>query len=201
VDVRTLKRWLSGRRAFLENIAAIAAALRVAPEALIADHAPAELPAPPRQVTTFSLQLTVTGTIRSAEQARVLAELPASVLTELARAGIQIAASDARLSIEHRAEELTRTIVLIFGTLDTGNSCWVYAAIRPSMYSIFVREQAAGRVDMYNFVLWGEIIVSAEGDKPSFEITKKVRDLYQVPLTAEEMHAKVMSLPYNDRRY
>ncbi|MGH7243425.1 MAG: helix-turn-helix domain-containing protein [Phycisphaerales bacterium] len=177
VTVRTLKRWLSGKPAFFDNIAAIGTALDVPPKTLMRGQ---DNTGPPvlTQRAVFNLQMTISGTIDSAEKARALAELPSSIVADLARIGIHIAASDARLSVETRADELTRTLVCIHGVLDSGKHCWIYAAVRPSMYDTFLRAQAEGTLDIHNFAVWGEIIVSGNEKLPPLAVTTKVADMY-----------------------
>ena len=78
---------------------------------------------------------------------------------------------------------LTRTIVLIYGLLENGNPCWIYAAVKPSKYQAFLTAHKEGKVDMYDFAPYGEIIVSGEGKTPPDEITLKVAEMYQTDPT------------------
>jgi hypothetical protein len=77
---------------------------------------------------------------------------------------------------------LTRIIVLIYGMLETGGPCWIYAAVKPSKYEAFQNAQKAGDLDVHNFDGFGEIIVSGEGKSPPEEITLKVAEMYQTTL-------------------
>lgn len=78
---------------------------------------------------------------------------------------------------------LSRVIVLIYGMLENGNPCWMYAAVKPSKYEGFMNDHKAGKVDVHNFSPYGEIIVSGEGKSPPDEITLKVAEMYQTDLS------------------
>lgn len=73
----------------------------------------------------------------------------------------------------------TRTIVLIYGLLEDGGSFWVYAAVKPSKYQSFMAAQKDGSLNLYNFLPYGEIIVSGKGKSPPDEVTLKVAEMYQ----------------------
>jgi hypothetical protein len=75
--------------------------------------------------------------------------------------------------------DLTRIIVLIYGMLDSGKPFWTFAAIKPSKYQEFQQAQKDGKVDLYHFTPFGEIIVSGEGKAPPDDVTLKVAELYQ----------------------
>jgi hypothetical protein len=77
------------------------------------------------------------------------------------------------------ADDLKRIIVLIYGMLENGNPFWLFAAIRPSKYQLFLSAQKEGSIDLYHFDSFGEIIVSGEGKAPPDEITLKVAEMYQ----------------------
>jgi len=76
-------------------------------------------------------------------------------------------------------KDKTRTIVLLYGLLESGSPFWVFAAVRPSKYQTFLTQQKAGEVDLYHFEEFGEIIVSAEGKHPPDAVTIKVAEMYQ----------------------
>lgn len=75
--------------------------------------------------------------------------------------------------------DLTRTIVLLYGLLDSGGPFWVFAAVKPSKYQNFMDAQKEGRLDLYKFESYGEIIVSGEGKSPPDAVTLKVAEMYQ----------------------
>ena len=86
---------------------------------------------------------------------------------------------------EHKpqADELTRIIVLVYGMLENKSPCWVYVAVKPSKYQGFLTAQKEGKLDLYQFDPFGEIIVSGEGKQPPDEITLKVAEMYQTDPT------------------
>lgn len=81
------------------------------------------------------------------------------------------------------ADLLSRIIVLIYGILENGNSCWMYAAVKPSKYEGFLADHKAGKVNVHQFTPYGEIIVSGEGKSPPDEVTLKVAEMYQTDLS------------------
>lgn len=76
-------------------------------------------------------------------------------------------------------ENLTRTIVLLYGMLESGSPFWVFAAVRPNKYAPFIEAQKTGKLDLYHFDEYGEIIVSGEGKSPPDMVTLKVAEMYQ----------------------
>lgn len=75
--------------------------------------------------------------------------------------------------------DLTRTIVLVYGLLEDGNSFWVFVAVKPTFYELFIAAQKAGTLDLYQFTPYGEIIVSGVGTSPPEDIVRKVAEMYQ----------------------
>ncbi len=82
------------------------------------------------------------------------------------------------------ADEQARTIVLIYGALDSGVPFWVYAAVRPAKYQAMNQAQQKGELDLYHFEPYGEIIVSGEGKNPPDAVTLKVAEMYQTDSAA-----------------
>ncbi|NBX03905.1 MAG: hypothetical protein EBR02_07610 [Alphaproteobacteria bacterium] len=77
------------------------------------------------------------------------------------------------------ADEQSRTIVLIYGALESGTPFWVFAAVRPAKYQAMTTAQQKGELDLYHFEPYGEIIVSGEGKSPPDAVTLKVAEMYQ----------------------
>lgn len=82
------------------------------------------------------------------------------------------------------ADLLTRIIVLIYGMLENGGPCWIYAAVKPARYQAFLKAQKEGALNVYDFKAYGEIIVSGEGKTPPDEVTLKVAEMYQTSAAA-----------------
>jgi hypothetical protein len=76
-------------------------------------------------------------------------------------------------------DDHTRIIVLVYGMLESGKPFWLFAAVRPSKYQLFLTAQKEGKLDLYHFEPYGEIIVSGEGRVPPDEVTLKVAEMYQ----------------------
>lgn len=73
----------------------------------------------------------------------------------------------------------TRTIVLVYGLLTSGEPFWVFVAVKPSMYKDFLAAQRDGSLNLHAFAPYGEIIVSGDGKSPPDEVTIKVAEMYQ----------------------
>jgi hypothetical protein len=102
---------------------------------------------------------------------------------------------------EHKPQpdDLTRIIVLVYAMLETRQPCWVYVAVKPTKYDAFMQTQKDGKLDLYHFEPFGEIIVSGAGKSPPDSITLKVAEMYQTdptklfqPVDLEEEIAKRM---------
>ena len=78
-----------------------------------------------------------------------------------------------------KPDDLTRIIVLVYGMLQSGGPFWVFVAVKPSQYQAFLAAQKEGKLDLYQFAPFGEIIVSGEGRTPPDEVTLKVAEMYQ----------------------
>lgn len=77
------------------------------------------------------------------------------------------------------SNDLTRTIVLIYGVLANSSPFWVFAAVKPSKYQAFQAAQKENTIDLYDFSPFGEIIISGEGRTPPDDIILKVAEMYQ----------------------
>ena len=75
-------------------------------------------------------------------------------------------------------DKLSRVIMLLYGKMDHGGPFWCYVAVKPSKFEAFKKAEKEGRIDLYNFDAYGEVIVSAEGQTPPEEVTLKVAEMY-----------------------
>jgi len=75
-------------------------------------------------------------------------------------------------------DDVTRIIMLIYGKLDDGGPFWCYVAVKPSKFEDFKKAEAEGSIDLYAFAPFGEVIVSAAGQTPPEEVTRKVAEMY-----------------------
>lgn len=78
----------------------------------------------------------------------------------------------------YEPDNISRIIMLIYGKLESGGPFWCYCAVKPSMFDQFKADEAAGKIDLYNFDPYGEVVVSGEGEKPPAEVTQKVAEMY-----------------------
>lgn len=69
-------------------------------------------------------------------------------------------------------------IMLLYGVMEHGGPFWCYVAIRPSRFEAFKIAEADGKIDLYDFDEFGEVIVSGEGEHPSREVTERVAELH-----------------------
>lgn len=89
------------------------------------------------------------------------------------------------------SDDLMRIIVLVYGMLENGNPFWVYVAVKPNKYQGFLTAQKEGKLDLYAFDAYGEIIVSGEGRIPPDEVTLKVAEMYQTDPTTMFQHIDI----------
>jgi hypothetical protein len=75
-------------------------------------------------------------------------------------------------------DDISRVIMLLVGRLETGGPFWCYVAVKPSQYEAFQTAQNEGRIDLYNFDEFGEVVVSAEGEQPPLKVTEEVGRMY-----------------------
>lgn len=78
----------------------------------------------------------------------------------------------------YNPDHISRIIMLVYGKLENGNPFWCYCAVKPSMFDTFKADEAAGKLNLYEFDPYGEVIVSGEGEKPPQEVTQKVAEMY-----------------------
>lgn len=78
----------------------------------------------------------------------------------------------------YNPDKLSRVIMLLYGKMDHGGPFWCYVAIKPSKFDAFKVAEKDGKIDLYNFEDFGEVIVSAEGETPPDEVTLKVAEIY-----------------------
>lgn len=79
---------------------------------------------------------------------------------------------------KYAPDNVSRVIMLLYGKMDHGGPFWCYVAVKPSQFEAFKAAEAAGKIDLYNFEAYGEVIVSAEGQTPPEEVTLKVAEMY-----------------------
>lgn len=68
--------------------------------------------------------------------------------------------------------------MLLFGQMDHGGPFWCYVAVKPSQYEAFEAAKVAGTINLYDFDDFGEVVVSAEGERPPGHVTAEVARMY-----------------------
>ncbi len=107
---------------------------------------------------------------------------------------------------KYNPDNISRIIMLVYGTLDTGGPFWCYVAVKPSMYDAFKEAESSGKLDLYNFDAYGEVVVSGEGEKPPVEVTEKVAEIYNTDASSffqpidpkQEIEEKIAKLKAQD---
>jgi hypothetical protein len=84
-----------------------------------------------------------------------------------------------RERFEQAADVGRQIIALIYGKFEDGKPFWVFAAVKPSKYQAMLAAHKSGKLDMYHFEPYGEIIISGDGKRPPDEIVRRVAELYQ----------------------
>jgi hypothetical protein len=94
------------------------------------------------------------------------------------------------------ADNRSRIVMLAFGNMQHGNSMyWAYLAVKPTRYEEFRRIMAGKKYNIQNFVKdeFGEVVVSGEGGLPPRDVTKKVAQLFGIPIN--ELFADINPIP------
>lgn len=78
----------------------------------------------------------------------------------------------------YEPDNISRIIMLVYGKLQNGGPFWCYCAVKPSMYDRFKADEVDGKIDLYSFDEYGEVVVSGEGERPPAEVTQKVAEMY-----------------------
>ncbi|MDE3059777.1 MAG: hypothetical protein KGJ06_02055 [Pseudomonadota bacterium] len=81
-------------------------------------------------------------------------------------------------------DDVSRIIMLAFGSMEQGGMYWCYVAVKPSRYDEFTRAMKSRQYNMQNFVGdgFGEVIVSGEGGLPPRDVTKQVAEIFGIPI-------------------
>lgn len=178
IAVKTVKRIISGKPAFLENIASLARALGTTCAALL--NTPLTAQRPPN-AGTFSVDISLSGVITSPEQSQLLVSLTPKIVAGLQDAGVKVTSATSKLALDSPDPlETTRIICEIFGLLEDGGPCWIIAAVRPSRYAEFLAVQKSGALNVYQFQPYGEIVTSGKGERASREVALEVARLFEV---------------------
>lgn len=107
-------------------------------------------------------------------------------------------------------DQHSRIVMLAFGKMEHGGNYWCYVSVKPSRYDDYQRRLATKQYNMQNFVAdgFGEVIVSGEGNLPPQDVTKKVAQMFGIPIKelfaqAEPKQAamdKVNALKIDDKK-
>jgi transcriptional regulator with XRE-family HTH domain len=176
IHLRTLRRVLSGKPAYLSTLTQLARPLGVPVAALVKGSVADSTPVSEAQ-SAFNLTLTVDG-VALTEHAIAPLEAAQKLTAYLVASGCSVAAVQAGI----RVDEAERTIMLVFGFMAHGGPCWIYAAVRPSKQQAFSAAHKDGSLDLHAFDAYGEIVVSGEGRLPPDEVTSKVNSMYGVKI-------------------
>jgi hypothetical protein len=82
-------------------------------------------------------------------------------------------------------DQLSRIVMLAYGKMDHGGPYWCYVAVKPTRYDDFQAALASKQYNMQNFVTdgYGEVVVSGEGVIPPQDVTAKVAEMFNVPVS------------------
>lgn len=182
IHIRSLRRILRGKNAYLSTIVSLADALGVLPERLIEQSPKMQAKVARRRTKQFTLKLQITGDLTDHKQLEKLTKATGQLVDQLEAAGIETNEVTSQVAVLD-PDQRTRILVLVFGELKSGGPFWVYVAIKPSAYPAFEKAQSEARVDLQRFEPFGEIIVSGEGSSPPEDVTKQVAELYETDYT------------------
>ena len=68
---------------------------------------------------------------------------------------------------------------MLYGIMNNGSPFWLFVAVRPSRYHLFMTAYRDGTLDIHKFTPYGEVIVIGEGKNPSNDVVGKVAKMYQ----------------------
>jgi hypothetical protein len=177
VDVASLRRWMKGSSAYLENIASLAKALNTQPHQLIVQTLPAKQGI---SRTHVDMVFKVSAALERPEQVGQLVCLTKQMVEAIEASGMKVTRHETLMGVQQSTErELKRIIALVYGLMDNGTPFWVFVAVRPEKYTLFIAAHEAQTLNLYEFEPYGEIIISGEGKQPPDEITLKIAEVYQ----------------------
>lgn len=184
VHVRSLKKWMKGGRAFIRNINKLAKALNTTAKDIthVEDIAiPIAHPLSLNESHVYDLTINVKGRLTGEQDSVDVIRATQEMMHDLTERGIEITTHNSQLSISSSVDgDLKRIVIMIYGQLPNGNPFWLFAAVKPEMYALFKTTQQAGKVDIYNFEPFGEIIVSGEGAEAPNDVVDAVAEMYQI---------------------
>ncbi len=180
LDWKTINAWLNGEveGGLISKVTKLAKALGVTADRIIEgarSNAIVESP----ETHEFDAKIQVQGSVSDPAQVLALTHAVGRMIENLAANNVEIRAHQTQLALfTAREGELKRIIVLIYGQLENGAPLWVFAAVRPARYPLFQAAYRTGALDIHQFDLYGEIVVSGEGAVPPDDVTLKVAEIY-----------------------
>ena len=102
------------------------------------------------------------------------------IKAHLEQCGITVGGLSAELQLSDESGEIGRTITILYGKLKNGSPFVSLTAIRPSKYQLLLRAHKEGTLDLDDFHVYGEPIVSCEGTSFPQDVVLKVAEMYHI---------------------
>lgn len=175
IDLRNMKRWLSGeQKPLLHNLNRLVAALGTTPEALRADLSDTPVPPRPSKPCRFVIEIRLKGYLQSVQQKDHLVRLTPDVVQALAREGIIVTGQKSGVVTSRITGPAAWRVLIAVPAREGRRRCWALLAVRPSRVSTFMDAgefNADGAID-------GEFITSGWGSRVPQAQTHRVARLF-----------------------
>jgi transcriptional regulator with XRE-family HTH domain len=175
LSVRTIKRKLAGKPAYLDTIQRIASALGTTPDALIAcEYSDSERRSEPRPVR-FRFRFQLQGSFTSAIQRDHLVHLSTRIVNGLLQDGVQVKGHGSTMVTSQFATNTSWRVLLAVNALTDERPSWLIAAIKPPLLRRFLESNTVNS-SVFPF---GEVILSGWGEKIPRSGLRKVAALLE----------------------
>lgn len=181
---KTINTWLNGEveGALISKVKKLAKALGVSPDRIIdAPGKARDALAGARESHVFEMTIKLRGTLDDPRQAAALTQAAEVMLNNLNDNDVAVSTHESQVVLFTSKEgNMKRILLLLYGVLEEGGGpFWLFAAVKPEMYQLFKMTQNHRQLDLHNFEMFGEIIVSGEGGSPPDDVAVKVAEMYQ----------------------
>lgn len=173
VDLRNVRRWLSGKPVYLQNIARLAAVLGTTSAVLRADGAEGVIPAKPEKPCRFDLQIRLKGYLRTDRQKDHLVCLTQDVVQALAREGISVTGHKATWATSRFAGAGAWRILVSVPAMSDGRPSWAIFAVVPARVTALAEAEEL-RGDRSDY---GELLASGWGRRVPRATLRRVERL------------------------
>jgi transcriptional regulator with XRE-family HTH domain len=183
LDWKTVNKWLNGevKGGLISKVTKLAKALGVTADRIIEGPVTA-LNAAVEHADThmFDMTIQLRGNLSDLSAAGAFPHATAALLQHLAACGVNVIRHQTNLNVlTSRDGDWKRIVTVVYGMFENGKPFWVFTAVRPEAYPLFVNNYKAGLIDMYNFDIYGEMLLFGEGEAPPDDAVLKIATMFQ----------------------